>query len=204
MFAAFRLAAWDTPLWALPNRRDGRYNRAGEAATQYLALHPLTAWAELLRFDGRMTEEEAEELRLPLWALRFDLDPTDLLHLSFDNARDFGLDPEDLVSDGYGPCQAVAAGMRGDPDAPKALVVPSAALPGTENLVVLAPRVILPYDAKPIDDVDVPTSLAAVDARTPFGLVDVVHQKRTGMRHPALDAWESGEELPRPSVRYMT
>ncbi len=63
---AFWLAAWDTPLWALPNRRENRFNRLGDPPTQYLALHPLTPWAELLRFEGRTSEDEADELRAPL------------------------------------------------------------------------------------------------------------------------------------------
>jgi RES domain-containing protein len=201
--AAFRLAAWDTPFWTNPNRRDGRYNRAGEAPTQYLALHPLTPWAELLRFDGRVTEAESQELRLPLWTFFFDLAVEEVLRITFDNASDYGLGPEDLVADDYGSCQAFAAGLReGSETSANVLVVPSAALPGTENLVILAPRVVSPYDVKPIQDVDVATSLAAVRARPPYGLAAFVHHKSTGTRHAGLEAWESGDEAPEPIVRW--
>jgi RES domain-containing protein len=191
----YRLAAWDTPLSVLPSRRPGRYNHAGEGPTQYLALHPLTPWAELLRFDGRRTEDEADELRPPLWSVRVTLEPERTVELTFDNAPAWGLNPEDLVSDTRGATQALAAGMRSDPSGPTALVVPSAALPGTRNLVLLGAHVKVEYDQSPVDDGDIGTALAAMQARAPRGLVGAVHHRDAGINHAGLEAWRLDEEL---------
>lgn len=190
---AYRVAAWDTPLWALPNRRANRYNRAGEAPTQYLSLHPQSPWAEILRHEEVHEEAQAESIRPPLWALRFiDLQP---LEVTFGSCERFGLTPEDLVADDHGACQALATGFRRDPDGPRALIVPSAALPGTRNLVILDARVAVPYDATPVDDVDVPIALAAEAGRSPAGLVDAVHHFGSRRPHPAVAAWRAGAEL---------
>ncbi|MEA2323588.1 MAG: hypothetical protein QOD81_3438, partial [Solirubrobacteraceae bacterium] len=170
--------------------------------TQYLSLHPLTPWAELLRFEERTTETEADELRPPLWALRIELRPDRTLRLGFANAGDVGLAPEDLVGDDYGPCQALAAGLRADHDGPRALIVPSAALPGTENLVVLEPRVMVPYELRPVDEQDLAAALAAVDARAPYDLVDRVHQIGASTQHAGLAAFRNGDDVVPGSVRH--
>ena len=36
----YRLANWDTPFWASPNRRESRYGRP-DGIVQYWSLHPL-------------------------------------------------------------------------------------------------------------------------------------------------------------------
>ena len=66
---AFRLANYETPLWAVENFAAGRYNAAGAGCTQYLSLHPLTPWAELLRNEDRRTRERAVLVRYPLWEI---------------------------------------------------------------------------------------------------------------------------------------
>jgi hypothetical protein len=69
----------------------------------------------------------------------------------------------------YGPCQAFASGLRDDRAAPKAIVVRSAALPGTGNLVLLGERVISPLLLEPIDAViDTPAAIAAIRGRAPL------------------------------------
>ena len=70
---AFRLANYETPLWSVENFSAGRYNAAGSGSTQYLSLHPLTPWAELLRNEDRRTRDRAVLLRYPLWAIRAQL-----------------------------------------------------------------------------------------------------------------------------------
>lgn len=200
---AYRAAAWDTPLWALPNRRANRYNRADEAPTQYLALHPLGPWAEILRHEEVVEEAQARSLRPPLWALRLpDVDP---LELGFDTCGGYGLAPEDLVGDDHGPCRALATAFRRDPDGPRLLLVPSAALPGTRNLVILDARVAAPYDSAPVDDVDVPLSLAAEDGEAPRGMLDLVHHLGSATPHAALEAWRAGAELTlaEPSTEHL-
>jgi hypothetical protein len=80
-------------------------------------------------------------------------------------------------------------------DGPKAFIAPSAALPGTRNLVVLEPHVLVPWHQVPIDQIDWPGSLTSQEGRCPEGLWDLVHYRGTGTKHAALEAWENGEDL---------
>jgi hypothetical protein len=189
---AFRLANYETPLWAVENFAAGRYNDAFAGYTQYLSLHPLTPWAELLRNEDRRTRERALLMRYPLWALRLRLAESPIA-LTFDNAAEFGLDPEDLVADDQGPCRALAARFRAG--GTSAFLAPSAALPGTTNLIVLEPRVLTFWTIEPIDDQDWPGSLAAQDGRCPEGLWELVHYCAAGTQHAAFEAWSRGDEF---------
>jgi RES domain-containing protein len=191
---AYRIAAWDTPLWVLPNRRPARFNDAGSGSTQYMSLHPLTPWAELVRGEELRDPRAIAALRPPLWAIRVAL-AQDALELSFANAGDYGLEPHDLVGDDHGPCRGFARLLRSDPSAPKVLIVPSTALPGTRNLVVLEPRVAIPYLWTPLDPSDVPVSLTAEAGECPRGLGELVHHRGAAEPHAGLAAWERGEEL---------
>jgi hypothetical protein len=186
----FRLANYETPLWSVENFSAGRYNEPDAGFTQYLSLHPLTPWAELLRNEDRRTRERAVLMRYPLWAIRVLLDEEPFA-LTFDNADEFGLTAEDLVADDHGPCRALAQTFR--QNGPQAFLAPSAALPGTTNVVVLEPRVLAPWDQISLDDVDRPGTLASQDGRCPEGLWDLVHYRGVGTPHPALDAWRRGE-----------
>jgi hypothetical protein len=190
---AFRAAAYSTPMWALPNPVAGRYNAADEAATTYLSLHPLTPWAERLRAEAIDDPYLAAQMRLPIWAARLKLDDEMIVRLTFDTADDFGLAPEDLVGDDYGPCQALGRSLRAEPTGPQAIIAPSAALPGTDNLVLLGGRVASPFLLDPIDDVDVPVSVTAVAGRAPAPLVELVHHRYSAVEHPGLAAWRAGE-----------
>jgi hypothetical protein len=199
---AYRCAAWETPFWFDANPLEGRYNRAGEAPTSYLGLHPLTPWAESLRGGDRKADGDILQLRPPTWAARIDLDPADVVNLSF--ADPAPLSAEELVDDELGPCQAFAAALRADSAAPKAIIAPSAALPGTRNLILLGPRVLSPYLVDPIDPViDAPATLTAVRGHAPLNLRDLVHYRGAGVPHPGLVAWQAGDELERsePDLR---
>jgi hypothetical protein len=189
---AFRLANYETPLWSVENFSSGRYNESGAGFAQYFSLHPLTPWAELLRNEDRRTRERALLMRYPLWAVRVQLDDRPL-ELTFHNAGDFGLTAEDLVADEHGPCRALAQAFRDG--GPTAFLAPSAALPGTTNLVVLEPRVLAPWNQAPVDDIDWPGSLTSQDGRCPEGLWDHVHYRATGTTHAALEAWRHGEDF---------
>jgi hypothetical protein len=189
---AFRLANYETPLWAVENFSAGRYNEADSGFTQYLSLHPLTPWAELLRNEDRRTRAQAVLMRYPLWALRVDLEEPPL-ELTFETADRFGLRAEDLVGDDQDACRALARTFRSD--GPAAFVAPSAALPGTHNLVVLEPHVLVAWNQVPIDEIDWPGSLAAQDGRCPEGLWEVVHYRGSDTKHAALAAWKKGEEF---------
>ena len=190
---AFRAANFETPLWTLPNPQAGRYNEAGTAATQYLALHPLTPWAEVLRNAGQTTPEQARGLRVAIWVLRVTLDE-EPVQLTYETAPAWGLAPEDLVADDHGPCRDLARRLREDDGVPSVLIAPSAALPGTRNLVILEERVDVGYHEEPIDIVDVPAALASQDGHAADGLSALVHHKGVAETHPELEAWIGGDE----------
>ena len=187
---AFRLANYETPLWSVENFSAGRYNVAGSGSTQYLSLHPLTPWAEILRNEDRRTPDRAVLLRYPLWAIRAQL-ADEPFALTFENAADFGLSAGDLVDDKMAPCQALADAFRSG--GPRSFTAPSAALPGTTNLVVLEPRVLVSWNQVPFDEVDWPGSVTSQDGRCPDGVWESVHYRNSGAKHPGLDAWEQGE-----------
>jgi hypothetical protein len=186
----FRLANYETPLWSVENFSGGRYNTAGSGFTQYLSLHPLTPWAELLRNEDRQTRNRAVLMRYPLWAIRAELEDEPFA-LTFDNATDFGLNPGDLVADDFGPCRALAEAFRAS--GPRAFTAPSAALPGTTNLIVLEARVLVSWNVVPFDDLDWPGSMTSQDGRCPEGLWELVHYRALGTKHLGLDAWERGD-----------
>lgn len=192
MIRAFRLASWDTPFWVNPNRAPGRYHAAGSGPVQYWSLHPLTPWAEYLRSQGIRTPEGLRALRLRLWVATLDEEP---LTLGFDESGAQGLAGSDLVADDQTPCRELGARCM-ETGAPRSLVVPSAALPGTRNVVLFGPRIAAPYDVRPVDDIDVPTAVAAEDAHALVDLLPLV--RHLGEPHAELVAWERGETFPLP------
>jgi hypothetical protein len=188
LVAGYRLASWRRPLRTEPSRVAGRFHRmTEESPTQYVCLHPLGPWAEFLRASGLRTPDQLALVRHRTWALRFDL--TGLPRIGFDDARTYGLRPGDLVSDDLRACHRLAERLRGD-GVPGA-IVPSAALPGTDNVVLFGERAAAPYLVEPLSAVDVPASLTADGGRPPLGLLDRV--RRHGAPHAALEAWRAGE-----------
>jgi RES domain-containing protein len=184
---AYRLASYDTPLRAIASRLAGRFNRADESSpTQYLCTHPVGPFAELMRGHGLRGIEQLLEVRARSWAVRVPAD--DLPQITFDNASEFGVAPDDLVSDDFEGCQALAARLR---DELPGAIVPSAALPGTENVVLFGPRVAAPYLVEPVSSVDLPAGIAAEGGRPVSSLLSIVRFR--GKPHAALEAWESGE-----------
>jgi RES domain-containing protein len=190
---AFRLANWDTPLWASPNRRESRYAVEG-SIVQYWSLHPLTCWAEHLRFHGVRIPDEATELLARPWVASLDV-PDGVLDVSFENAKDHGIDAASLVDDDWTACQHWAGRLRAD-----GLIVPSAALPGTRNLVLFGPRVRVRYGVPPLDPmIDLPCDPVADLGVTVADLLP--HVRWRGMAHAGYEAWARGEpEPPPPSV----
>ena len=187
----YRLSNWDTPLWINPNRKSRRFNRAESAPTQYFSLHPLTPWAEWLRDNGVTSERQLIELRGRLWVAKIDL--AEALVVDFDTCADYGLQPENLVGDDYEPCQDFAEHFREDPELPDAVVIPSAALPGTKNLVVFGARIAIPFLNTPLDAIDVPVSIASEDSAPPAFLLE--HVRSFHSPHQEFQAWQRGEEF---------
>jgi RES domain len=190
LVSAFRLASWRRPLRTEPSRVAGRFHRVTEdVPTQYVCLHPLGPWAEFLRASGLRSAEQLVLVRHRTWALRLDL--AGLVRIGFSEAAEHGLRPGDLVSDDLRACHRLADRLR-SAGAPGA-VVPSAALPGTENVVLFGERAAAPYLLEPLSRVDVPASLTADGGRPPTGLLDRV--RRRGAPHAALEAWRAGERF---------
>lgn len=115
---------------------------------------------------------------------------THALDLTYDTAPDLGLRPEDLVADDYGPCQAFGDRCRAEKGMPHLFTTPSAALPGTRNLVVLEERVPSPFSIEPIDEVDLPATLVGEDATAPTSVLGFV--RYIGEPHPEYEAWRNG------------
>lgn len=185
----YRLATYGNPLRTEPARQPGRYHAgAEESPTQYLCLHPLGPFAEFLRGQSLRSPEQVRHVRERTWALRLELD--DLPEVTFANAHEFGLDPQELVADDPSQCRALALRLR--EDGLPGIVVPSAALPGTRNVVLFGPRVGSPYLLEPIGAVDVPASITAHDGRPIVSLLNLV--RFHGDPHAALDVWLRGQE----------
>jgi hypothetical protein len=87
---------------------------------------------------------------------------------------------DDLVSDDYEPCRAIADGLRADGAA--GLIVPSAALPGTKNVVLFGARVAAPYSSEPLSGIDVPTSITGERGQALVTLLALV--RFAGQPHP--------------------
>jgi RES domain-containing protein len=181
----FRFADHGSPLRVVPARRPLRFSRGDDAEpTQYLALHPLGPLAELARANDLRRDDQLALVYARLWALR--VQPGDVIEVSFDTAATFDIDPPDLVSDDYQACQALAARLRHQV---RGMVVPSAALPGTRNLVLFGARVAVAYDARIIDPaVDAAASMTSARGRAPFALRDAVCYR--GDFHRGLAAFE--------------
>lgn len=190
----FRFANYGTPLRALPGQRAGRFNAADDPPTQYLADHPLTPWAEFLRWSPT-TPSTAVAVRL--WTLRVDLN--DLVHVDFDSASSFGISPERLVADDdYSDCRDLAAHMRRD--GARGLVVPNAALPGTRSVVLFGGYVLTRYGNPSPAVEQIAGAMTADHARPPREIHALL--RRRGSAHAALDAWKAGvpHELREPVV----
>lgn len=137
-----------------------------------------------------LSESDARELRMRTWALRVDLEP--FVEIGFSEANSFGIDPVDLVSDAYEPCRQLADRQRGS--GVRGIIVPSAALPGTRNVVMFGERVAAGYLDEPIDNLlDVPASMTADPSQPPASLYPLVRRK--GQSHLGLMAWQSSTQF---------
>ena len=190
MAIVYRSAEWDTPWWDGPNRGAGRFNRAGSPPTQYVSEHPLVVFAERLRGLGRAVVADVDTLRWRCWAM--DVHTDDLTTIDFDSGPDFGITPDELIGDDWNPCQDLADRRRAVGD--RGIVVPSAALPGTNNVILFEPRVASPFLIPPVDpSVDSPTAHTAEYSIPPDEVIPLV--RWPGDAHAGLDAWRSGTPI---------
>ena len=173
----YRNSDYLTPLRTLQAQtRPGRYHRGTEAEpTQYLSLHPLGPHAEAMRRLDARTREKARSLDLRTWAL--EVPQNGLVEIDF----------ADLwVTDDWASCQDLGDVLR--ESGAVGAIVPSAALPGTSNVVLFGPRSALPYLMKPLRPADVPTSITGEHGSALEALVARVRFR--GEPHPGDIAFE--------------
>ena len=135
---AYRATSYDVPLWVSPNRRSGRWNVAGEALTQYLALDAEAPFAEVLRHEDLRTKEAASHYSSTIWQAQIE-EALIVDYSSFALAEQAGVDPAALVDDDLERCQAEASWLKDE--GARGILSPSAALPGSINLTLFGPRV---------------------------------------------------------------
>src|SRR5262249_55826927 len=151
----YRFAAYATPLRTVPAWQPARFSRGDEdQPTQYLALHPLGPLAELVRKAELRSLDQVRAISTRTWALEVPID--DLPEITVATAERCGITAEQLVGDDYGPCQELAVTLRSQVEG---VIVPSAALPGTRNVVLFGPRVAAPYLTRPVSSLDIPASI---------------------------------------------
>lgn len=180
---AFRHAAYDTPWWAFPGSRAGRFHRASSETVQYLSLHPLGPAAEILRHNVG-PHGHPDDVVLNLWCADLDIDA--VTRVDFADCAQYGLSPEQLVGDDYAPTQALADTVRATA---AAMVVPSAALPGTHNLVLFGARVLNPFLSTPISPEEIPTGHLSDRARAPAEVAP--HVRWFDTPHPSVAQWQA-------------
>ena len=180
----FRHAAYDSPWWPVPSSRSGRFHRADSDIAQYLCLHPLGPAAEMLRHNVG-PDGDLDEVLLNLWAGVVSIDG--IVELTFEHCMNFDISPDDLVGDDHGPTQALADRLRsgGVPG----LLTPSAALPGTDTLVLFGPRVWHPFLLPTYSPEECPTAHLTDGARPPAEVAPYV--RWFGTPHSALDQWKA-------------
>lgn len=169
----YRQADYLTPVRASQaQRRPGRFHRGTEEEpTQYFCLHPLGPHAEAMRRVGARTGEQARRLDIRTWAVRVPDDG--LIDLQFDDR---------WVEDDWGACQELGDMLR--ESGARGVIAPSAALPGTKNVILFGPFSASPYDA-PVRTGEIPASITGEHGCALETLVVLVRFR--GEPHPGRD-----------------
>lgn len=191
---AWRYANYDTPFWARDNTRDGRWNTAGEACVQYLAMEPNGAWAELIRSEELRSEEEVATVRIPIWVAAVNEVVVD--YSTFEKAEAAGFDPGALVDDDWGKCQDEGRRLRDL--GYTGVIAPSAALPGAMNLGIFGARILWAWRRPLVLSATVPATVAAVGS-PPSGLVGGV--RHVGEAHAGLAEYARIKAVRKPPSR---
>lgn len=180
----FRHASYDSPWWAFPSSAAGRFHRARSDTVQYLSLHPLGPAAEMLRHHLG-PNGNPDDVVLNVWAALIDLD--EVARVDFDDCASYGLTADELVGDDHAPTQALAGVVRNS--GATAMIVPSAALPGTDNLILFGARVRNPFLGEPLTPEEVPTG-HLTDRASP-AVEAAPHVRWLGTLHKAAEQWKS-------------
>jgi hypothetical protein len=180
----FRHAAYDSPWWAFPSARGGRFHRAGEETVQYLSLHPLGPAAEMLRHNVG-PDGDPDDVILNLWTAAVDVE--DVVRIDFDDCETHGRTVDELVGDDYSATQALADTVHAT--GAQALIVPSAALPGTHNLILFGVRLLHPYLGEPLGAEEIPTGHLTDGARPAAEVA--AHVRWFGNPHASAEQWKA-------------
>lgn len=186
--SVYRATTYDVPLWVLPNRRAGRWNRAGKESTQYACLDSEAPFAEMLRGEDLRTEDEARMFTTILWQLRID-EGAIVDYSTFEKAEAAGFPPSALVDDDHERCRVEADRLR--QRGVGGLLSPSAALPNTVNLTLFGPRVPVGWETTVTLASMVPVQRLS-QGTAPPGLV---HRTRYyGTTHSGLQTYEAAQQ----------
>jgi hypothetical protein len=128
---------------------------------------------------------DPDEVVLNLWAAVIDVDPVS--QVDFDDCAGYGLSADELVGDDYAPTQALADVVRRS--GASAMKVPSAALPGTHNLIVFGARVLNSFLREPLTPDEVPTGHLTDAGRASAEVAG--HVRWFGAAHPTVEQWKS-------------
>jgi hypothetical protein len=183
-FVVFRHAAYDSPWWAFPSARGGRFHRAGEQTVQYLSLHPLGPAAEMLRHNVG-PDGDPDDVILDLWTATIDVE--DVARIDFDDCDTYGRTVDELVGDDYSATQALADTVQ--ESGADAMIVPSAALPGTHNLILFGVRLLHPYLGEPLGAEEIPTGHLTDGARSAAEVA--AHVRWFGNPHASAEQWKA-------------
>jgi hypothetical protein len=126
-----------------------------------------------------------DDVVLNLWTAVVDVD--DVITVDFDDCARYGLTPDELVGDDYTHTQALADVVRRSGST--AMIVPSAALPGTHNLIVFGIRILNPFLSAPLTPEEVPTGHLTDAARPPAEVAP--HVRWFGAAHKAAEQWKT-------------
>jgi RES domain-containing protein len=186
--ALYRIANWHTATRRLKSEISGRYATSRNIPTQYFSLHPATAWAEFIRHEFITTPEQLMLVSSRLWVSTVDI--ADFVEITFANAHEFGILPEQLVSDSYGATQALVDRLLEQSSELLGLITPSAALPGTRNVAFFGQRTDAPYIGPLKGAAGVPSAVAADDSSYLGELLPLVCH--FGQPHPGYIAHRNG------------
>ena len=120
---------------------------------------------------------------LNLWTAVVDVDDR---HASTSTTARYGLTPDQLVGEDYTPTRALADVVTSS--GATAMIVPSAALPGTHNLILFGVRVLNPFSAHPHAE-EIPTGHLTDGARAPAEAAPYV--RWFGTPHKAAEQWKT-------------
>lgn len=188
----FRHSAYRTPWRNKPDQKSaGRFHRVGGLTVQYLSCHPMGPAAEMLRHHLR-GGGDPDDLVLNLWTAVVEVETCARVH--FDNCEaDWSISPELLVGDNYVPTQDLAD--RVYDNGFRAMLVPSAALPGTDSVILFDRRAGVDYLATPFTEVEFPTGHLSDGAHAPSELILQGHVRQFGDPHRGLRSWRDTGEL---------